>query len=116
MSENTLPKTVSQSILSDEMNTDCAICSTPLADDEVSCEKCGSLCHVFCMCPSNSDVCLACAAMDDSVLQTSSKLALNATQNSSQATYDHNDSPQNRSQMINDQNDSSLKTHGKKSY
>ena len=33
-SENTLPKTLSQSILSDEGNTDCVICSKPLADDK----------------------------------------------------------------------------------
>ena len=33
-SENTLPKTLSQSILSDEENRDCVICSKPLADDK----------------------------------------------------------------------------------
>ena len=110
-----MPKTSSQLILSDEMNTDCAtcICSTLFADDEVTCEKCRSPCHIFCMSPSNSDVCLACAAMANSMLQTSPKFVSNATQNSSQATYDDNDSPQNRSQMINDQNGSSLKTHVK---
>ena len=49
-SENTLPKTLSQSILSDEMNA--------------ACERCGSLCHIYCMCPSSSDTCLAFAAMN----------------------------------------------------
>ena len=63
-SENTVPKTLTESILSDETNSDCALCCEPLNDDEVSCEKCGSICHFFCMSPLNSDICQACAATD----------------------------------------------------
>ena len=63
-SEHTVPRTLSQSILSDEMYTDCVICSKPLVDDNAACERCGSICHIYCMCPSSSDTCLACAAMN----------------------------------------------------
>ena len=63
-SENTVPKTLSQSILSEEMNTDCVLCSKPLVDDDAACESCGFICHIYCMCPSSSHTCLACAAMN----------------------------------------------------
>ena len=70
-SENTVPKTLSQSILSDEMNTDCVICSKPLVDDDAACERCGSNCHIYCMCLSSSDTCLACPAMNSPSLDVS---------------------------------------------
>ena len=77
VSPNTTPKTLSQSILSDEMNVECTICSTPFVDDEVACGKCSSLCHIFCMSPLNSEICLACAATDDSIQQNTPKPELN---------------------------------------
>ena len=71
VSPNTSPKTLSQSILSEEQIVECAVCSTPFIDDEIGCEKCGSLCHSFCMCPSNSDICLTYAATNFNIQTTS---------------------------------------------
>ena len=62
------------------MNTDCVICSTPLVDDEVDCEKCGLLCHIYSMCPSSSDTCLACAAMNSPNLNATQVFAFNTEQ------------------------------------
>ena len=60
--ENTVPKTLSHSILSEEICTDCFICCNPLNGDEMACEKCEGVSHCYCMSPDKSDMCPACAA------------------------------------------------------
>ena len=95
--ENTVPKTLSQSILSEEMCTDCFICCNPLNDDEMACEKCDAVCHFYCMSPDKSDICPTCAAtelsnnQDISQYNESSDVSRNQnTQNSSpQTTVKH---------------------------
>lgn len=67
--ENTVPKTLSESILSDEMGVDCVLCCEPLNNNEVSCEKCSSVCHYSCMSPLNTDICQACMATDEQISQ-----------------------------------------------
>ncbi|MCW4344959.1 MAG: hypothetical protein N0E48_16630 [Candidatus Thiodiazotropha endolucinida] len=79
-SENTVPKTISQSIMDEETRADCVICCNPLDDNEASCEKCGSICHISCMCPDNPDICLTCAAIDNNIdtnTQNNQSLILN---------------------------------------
>ena len=51
--------------------TDCVLCCEPLNDNEVSCQKCESICHLFCLSALNSDLCQTCAATDDILTQQS---------------------------------------------
>ena len=55
----------SESILSDETCTDCAVCSEPLDDNGVTCGKCGSTCYPYCMCQPLMDICSVCVATDE---------------------------------------------------
>lgn len=57
--------------MSDETGTDCVLCCESLNADEMSCEKCGSVCHLYCMSPFNSDICQACVATDNTLTQQS---------------------------------------------
>ena len=104
-SENTVPKTLTESILSDEASTDCVLCCEPLNDDEISCEKCGSICHSQCMSAHSSDICQACVATDDILLQQSQRQSPVQTPNTTQRHVD-NDPPVQYTQS--DENDKTL--------
>ena len=68
-SENTTPKSISESILSDETNIDCPICSEALSDEGIVCEQCFAMCHLQCMNYLASDICIckACAASENQI-------------------------------------------------
>ena len=64
-------ETAANDLLLEEVSQLCSVCDHTVTEDDIACLKCNQLCHISCMDPDNSDICIACVSAENQIHQTS---------------------------------------------